>query len=162
MGWLQSVVERTEVGAGHCVNRSREENASANSNRLGRTADLSYLRATKNNVMPLPILLFYLTPKGRSIVLEFLDGLDAQDSAIAFAAIAAIQRDFPLKSQVKVKRLRGKIWEICLTIGAGELRIIFAPDSHGTMIILNVFLKKSRKTPRAEIDLAEKRLKEVT
>jgi phage-related protein len=40
-------------------------------------------------------------------------------------------------------------------------RVVFAFDD-GTMVLLNGFIKKSRKTPPAEIDLALKRLMEMT
>ena len=39
--------------------------------------------------------------------------------------------------------------------------VIFAFDD-GTIMLLNGFIKKSRKTPPAEIDLALKRFKEMT
>jgi phage-related protein len=40
-------------------------------------------------------------------------------------------------------------------------RIIFAFDD-GELVILNGFIKKTQKTPQDEIDLALKRLKEMT
>lgn len=43
----------------------------------------------------------------------------------------------------------------------GIARVIFAFDG-GTIVLLNGFVKKTRKTPPAEIDLALKRLKEMT
>lgn len=45
--------------------------------------------------------------------------------------------------------------------GGRIARVIFAFDG-GSIVLLNGFIKKSRKTPLAEIDLALKRLKEMT
>jgi phage-related protein len=45
--------------------------------------------------------------------------------------------------------------------GGRIARVIFAFDD-GTIVLLNGFIKKTRKAPLAEIDLALKRFKEMT
>ena len=44
--------------------------------------------------------------------------------------------------------------------GRKEVRILFAA-ADGVLVLLNVFVKKSQKTPAAEIDLARNRMKEL-
>lgn len=54
------------------------------------------------------------------------------------------------------------LWEVRSSLAGGRIaRVIFAFDD-GTIVLLNGFIKKTRKTPPAEIDLALKRLKEMT
>ena len=62
-----------------------------------------------------------------------------------------------------VKRIGGAAKLNQHMVGVGESRIgkIFC-IGNGQMILLHSFIKKTQKTPKAEIDLAMKRMKEVT
>ena len=54
------------------------------------------------------------------------------------------------------------LWEVRSTLGSNRIaRVIFCMgDDH--IILLHGFIKKTQKTPKADIDLALKRMKEVT
>ena len=57
-----------------------------------------------------------------------------------------------------VKHLEEGIYELRAVYGANTYRLLFFFDEENIVVLLNVFKKKTRKTPRAEIALA-KRLK---
>lgn len=57
-----------------------------------------------------------------------------------------------------VKHLEEGVYELRAVYGHDTYRILFIFDEGNIVVLLNVFQKKTRKTPRAEIALA-KRLK---
>lgn len=60
-----------------------------------------------------------------------------------------------------VKHLEGPLWEIRMTGKAGVARAIYVTARGRRIIVVRVFLKKTQKTPRREIDLSLERAKEV-
>jgi len=61
-----------------------------------------------------------------------------------------------------VKRLEGKLWELRLTGRDGIARALYVTAIGRGVVVVRAFVKKTPKTPRAEIELALKRAKEVT
>ena len=55
-----------------------------------------------------------------------------------------------------IKHLRGDIWELRPL----RNRILFAALVEGKFVLLHVFLKKTQKTPAAEIEKAERELED--
>jgi phage-related protein len=54
------------------------------------------------------------------------------------------------------------LWEVRSTLESNRIaRVIFCMGD-GYMVLLHGFIKKTQKTPKADIDLAPKRMKEVT
>ena len=60
-----------------------------------------------------------------------------------------------------VKHLHDKLWEMRLTGSDGIARALYVTALGRRVIIVRAFVKKTQKTPKAEIDLALKRAKEV-
>lgn len=60
-----------------------------------------------------------------------------------------------------VKHLEGKLWEIRLTGRDRIARALYVTAVGMRIVVVRVFVKKSQKTPRAEIELALHRAKEV-
>ena len=62
-----------------------------------------------------------------------------------------------------VKHIEGhrKLFEIRANGKDGIARVFYCTISEQRLILLHGFLKKSRKTPRREIDIAVKRMQEV-
>lgn len=53
------------------------------------------------------------------------------------------------------------LWEVRSDISGGRIaRVLFA-ILNGRMVLLHAFVKKARKTPGAELELAKKRMKEI-
>ena len=64
-----------------------------------------------------------------------------------------------------VRHLEGKLWELWeLRVRAegGIARGIYVTATGRRMVVLHVFAKKSRKTPRRALETARERMKQVT
>jgi len=61
-----------------------------------------------------------------------------------------------------VKHLEGRLWELRLTGRDGIARALYVTAVGRRVIVLRAFVKKTQKTPRAEIELALRRAKEIT
>ncbi|SMH62828.1 type II toxin-antitoxin system RelE/ParE family toxin [Azospirillum agricola] len=61
-----------------------------------------------------------------------------------------------------VKHLEGKLWEIRVKAPSGISRAIYVTATEKRVVIVRVFVKKTQKTPRHELELARERAKEVT
>ncbi|MGD0771688.1 MAG: type II toxin-antitoxin system RelE/ParE family toxin [Candidatus Solibacter sp.] len=60
-----------------------------------------------------------------------------------------------------VKHLEGPLWEMRITGKDGISRAIYITAKGRRVVVVRVFVKRTRKTPRGEIVLALKRAKEV-
>ncbi|MGQ0674042.1 MAG: type II toxin-antitoxin system RelE/ParE family toxin [Hyphomicrobium sp.] len=108
----------------------------------------------------LPVV-FYANSAGAEPVREWLKDLDRDDRREIGSDILAVQQGWPLG--LPLCRSLGKgLWEVRSSLSGGRIaRVIFAFDD-GTIVLLNGFVKKTRKTPPTEIAIALKRLKEMT
>jgi phage-related protein len=60
-----------------------------------------------------------------------------------------------------VRKLVDRVWELRSSLPSRrEARVLFTANEH-QIVILSAFIKKSQKTPVAEIELARTRLKEL-
>lgn len=60
-----------------------------------------------------------------------------------------------------VKHLHGKLWEMRLTGRDGIARALYVAAFEKRVVVVRAFIKKTQKTPRAEIELALQRAKEI-
>lgn len=60
-----------------------------------------------------------------------------------------------------VRPLEQKLWEMRMKGRDGIARAIYFVATGRRLVVVRVFVKKSQKTPRREIDLALRRMKEV-
>jgi len=60
-----------------------------------------------------------------------------------------------------VKPMKKGLFEIRVKASTGIGRVLFCLTKNNVIVILNEFIKKSQKTPLAEIELAKKRMAEV-
>ena len=106
-------------------------------------------------------VVFFATSAGTEPLREWLKELDKDDRREIGSDILAVQQGWPLGLPL-CRSLGHGLWEVRSSLSGGRIaRVIFAFDD-GTIVLLNGFIKKSRKSPPAEIDLALKRLKEMT
>ena len=59
------------------------------------------------------------------------------------------------------QHLQGNLWEIRISARSGISRAIYVTASGPRVVIVRVFVKKTRKTPRREVKLALERAREV-
>ena len=60
-----------------------------------------------------------------------------------------------------VKHLEGPLWEMRMKGRDGISRAIYVTARDGRVVVVRVFVKKTQKTPRREINLALERATEV-
>lgn len=60
-----------------------------------------------------------------------------------------------------VKHLEGPLWEMRMKGKDGISRAIYVTARGRRVVVVRVFIKKTERTPRREIDLALQRAKEV-
>src|ERR1700722_17483713 len=63
--------------------------------------------------------------------------------------------------QPHVKHLQNKLWEMRFGGRDGIARAIYVTAVGRRVIVVHVFVKKTQKTPRAALELAERRAKEI-
>ncbi len=63
--------------------------------------------------------------------------------------------------QPHVKHLEGPLWEMRMKGKDGISRAIYVTATPRRVVVVRVFVKKTQKVPRREIDLALERAKEV-
>jgi phage-related protein len=85
------------------------------------------------------------------------------DMQMRFGRIARLIAEFGLAGMREpyVKHLTGKLWEMRMSGRDGIARSIYVTASGQRAVVLRTFVKKTQQTPRREIEIALKRMKEV-
>ncbi|MBS9782805.1 MAG: type II toxin-antitoxin system RelE/ParE family toxin [Arcobacter sp.] len=105
-------------------------------------------------------VLFYENSNTKKPVQEWLYSLSKDDRKIIGEDIKKVEYGFPI-GMPTCRKLESKLYEVRSNISDGRIaRVIFTVISD-YMILLNGFTKKTQKTPKAEIDLALKRKKDI-
>lgn len=60
-----------------------------------------------------------------------------------------------------MKHLEGKLWELRLSGRDSIARVFYVTAMGKRVVVVRVFTKKTEKTPRAEIELAIRRAREI-
>lgn len=102
---------------------------------------------------------FYRTSMGTEPVRDWIRSRSADDRKVIGADIATVERGWPIGMPV-CRPLGDGLWEVRSNIRDGIARVLFCLHG-GNLILLNSFVKKTQKTPDAEIDLARKRRREL-
>lgn len=86
-----------------------------------------------------------------------------KDLQARFLRIAELIEGYGLENvgMPHIRHLREKLWEIRAKGKSGIARGIYVTMAGRRVVILRVFIKKTDKTPKRELDLAEKRMKEL-
>lgn len=96
------------------------------------------------------------------VVDEELNALPA-DMRARFAHIALLIEEFGLEriGEPHVKHVRGPLWEMRMKGRDGISRALYVAAAGQRVVVVRVFVKKTRQTPSHEINLALKRAKEA-
>jgi phage-related protein len=89
-------------------------------------------------------------------VREYLGDLTADERAEIASAMGLVA----VRGLESARHLRGEVYEVRVASNGRAFRILFAAEGQTSQILLAVeaFEKKSRRTPRRHIELAERRL----
>lgn len=98
---------------------------------------------------------FYVDARGNRPVLEFLGSLARADRAKVARALALLREFGPALRMPHVRRI-GELGEI----RAGAIRVFYFLQPGRRFVILHGFRKKTQRTPRKEIAIARRRLRD--
>ena len=106
-------------------------------------------------------VVFYQSSRGSSPIEDFINDLPKADQARFADVFSGVERHGLDCPRVQFKPLRGKLWEIKFNTPSGGYRIAYVIVEANTMVWLHTFKKTTQKTPLNDLELAEKRMKEV-
>ena len=102
---------------------------------------------------------FFANSLGSEPVRLWLKGLSATDRKTIGEDIKTVQFGWPLGMPL-VRHLGGGLWEVRTRLDNRIARVLFVL-SGSTMVLLHGFIKKQQETPKADLDLAIERHKEL-
>ena len=103
---------------------------------------------------------FYRSRTGIEPVRDWLKELPAEDRRAIGRDLRLVEIGWPIGMPL-CKPLGDGIWEVRSDLdGNRTARVLFCAVQ-GKMVLLKSFIKKTRKTPQSELDLARTRRKEV-
>lgn len=100
---------------------------------------------------------FYQDHRGQSPVLDFINGLPAQDRARIDLAIRLLKEFGTELGMPHAQPLRDRIWEL----RPGSIRLLYFAYINRQFVILHSFRKTTQRTPDREIETAVRRMKEI-
>lgn len=107
---------------------------------------------------PTLCVVFFRTGTGNEPVREWLKGLAKEDKKTIGEDIKLVQFGWPLGMPL-VRKLRGvqDLWEVRSNLSDRRIaRILFSVEG-SDMVLLHGFFKKSRRTPKSALKLAQDR-----
>ena len=102
---------------------------------------------------------FFRETTGTEPVRDWLKRLPIEERRDIGADINTVQFGWPIGMPV-VDHVDGDIWEVRTRLATRIARVLFAIEGD-VMVLLHGFIKKERKTPKADLDLAKQRLKKL-
>ena len=105
-------------------------------------------------------LVFYRSGSGKEPVREWLKALEAADRLVVGQDLMRAQWRWPVG--MPLCRAMGQgLWEIRTELPSQRIARVLLCHHEGLLIALHAFIKKTQKTPDAELALARKRQKEL-
>ena len=104
-------------------------------------------------------VIFYRTRAGASVVRDWLRGLDAKDRNAIGQDLMRVQYRWPVGMPL-CRAMGGGLWEVRSDLPSNRIARVLFCVSGGKILVLHAFVKKSQKTPDADLALARKRQRE--
>ncbi|HEV8644924.1 MAG TPA: type II toxin-antitoxin system RelE/ParE family toxin [Burkholderiales bacterium] len=90
---------------------------------------------------------------------NWLKGMPEEERREIGVDIKTVQFGWPLGVPL-VDHVEGDIWEVRTRLATRIARVLFSLEG-SDMVLLHGFIKKERKTPKSDLDLARQRLKKL-
>jgi len=104
---------------------------------------------------------FYRSESGKSPIEEFLDDLTAKQAKKVIWVLNIVEEHINVPSKYLKKMVNtDNLWEVRVNFGSNIFRILCFFDGSEIIILTHAFQKKTQKTPRQAIKIAEKRMKD--
>jgi phage-related protein len=110
-----------------------------------------------NGERPLAVV-FFKTEAGNEPVRSWLQGLPKEERKAIGEDILTVQFAWPVGKPL-VDSFGGGLWEVRSSLKGKIARTLFIIHDE-EIVLLHGFIKKDRKTPKSELDLARKRMKQ--
>jgi phage-related protein len=104
---------------------------------------------------------FYRTKSGREAVLDWLRDLAKEDRRTIGQDLMRVQIGWPIGMPL-VGSLKDGLWEVRSMLPSQRIARLILCFHEETIIVLHGFIKKTRKTPAADLSMAKQRMKDVT
>ena len=99
----------------------------------------------------------YEKENGESPVEEFINSLDVKMRAKMYGMLSILQDKGNMLREPYSKHLDDGIFELRCKVGSNITRVLYFFYYEGSIVLTNGFVKKTQKTPPAEITLAKER-----
>ncbi|MCZ7643606.1 MAG: type II toxin-antitoxin system RelE/ParE family toxin [Pseudorhodoplanes sp.] len=103
---------------------------------------------------------FYQLPSGREPVREWLSSLSPDDRRSIGEDIKDVEFSWPIDMPL-CRGMGHGLWEVRSELSAGRIARVLFTVHRGRMVLLHGLIKKSQKTPPADLDLARKRMRDI-
>jgi phage-related protein len=97
-------------------------------------------------------VVFYRTPAGAEVVIHWLRSLDDEDRQGIGQDLTRVRFRWPVGMP-----LGEGLWEVRSNLSGSRIARLFFCFAQGRLVALHGFIKKSQKTPEAELKIARKR-----
>ena len=104
---------------------------------------------------------FYRTKAGVEPVLEWLRSLDKADRRMIGLDLMRVQFGWPIGMPL-VRSLKGGLWEVRSTLPSQRIARMVLCFHEGTVVVVHGFIKKTQKAPAEDLELARRRMREMT
>jgi phage-related protein len=101
---------------------------------------------------------FFATAGGKEVVADFLDSLPRKHKAKAIWEIELLAIQGTGLALPYARHIDGELWELRIKFGSDISRIFYFSPIKNKIVLLHGLVKKTDKTPRGEIEIAQKRL----
>jgi phage-related protein len=101
-------------------------------------------------------IVFFTTATGKSPVKIWLRELSREDRKLIGEELKVVEYGLPLGMRVAKKLTPFDVWEVRVQLRDRIARILFTIKNE-LIFLLHGFIKKSRKTPKEDIEIALKR-----
>ena len=118
------------------------------------------IRSTQDaGKLPRLTVRFFRESTGSEPVRDWLKRLPVEEKREIGSDIKTLQFGWPIGMPV-VDHIDGDVWEVRTRLSTRIARVLFVLEGN-VMVLLHGFIKKERKTPKADLDIAKQRLKKL-
>ena len=104
-------------------------------------------------------LVFYRTPGGAEVVLDWLRGLSRDNRRIIGQDLMRVRFRWPVGMPL-CRSLGEGLWEVRSDLPGNRIARVFFCFTEGRLVALHGLIKNTQKTPEADLKLARKRKRE--
>ena len=118
------------------------------------------IRSTQDAAkLPRLTVRFFRESTGSEPVRDWLKRFPVEEMREIGSDIKTVQFGWPIGMPV-VDHIDGDVWEVRTRLSTRIARVLFVLEGN-VMVLLHGFIKKERKTPKADLDIAKQRLKKL-